>query len=511
MRNLEANQEAMQIFLKSANLIEFKNHQDLSVNFGERTEISGDNGKGKSSISEAITWSLYGTDMNGSKLDPTPTTHESDGTAVSLLLNVDGKDLLLGRELKSGKTKYIINDVPSKATEFNEILDQMFDKDLFLSLFNPSYFFTMHWQKQRDMLLQYITAPANKEVLKTLPEVQAKKLADLVKKHSLADLEKIYRDKRVTLDKQRIASQSRVQTLKEQLGAIGSIVPMSSLNLEKKRIDEELDGIDTDQAEETNARIQTLNTELSAIRHRIKLSVGTWPNIRDRKPEKECYSCGQSLQGAAVEKVQKELDELKATHKDNHSKLVAERKKLEAEIAELAPVDISEQLDKKISLNAKLYEIKHEMEKHESLESAKKLHNEAVKAEADTLAELNESIFIIDAIKAFHANEAELQADKVQALFDNLSIKLFEKQKNAEIKPTFEIEMDGKGYAKLSTAERIRAGLELRDVLSEQSGVIAPVFVDNAESITKFKEPNGQLIIGKVVAGQELEIKGEQE
>lgn len=129
--------------------------------------------------------------------------------------------------------------------------------------------------------------------------------------------------------------------------------------------------------------------------------------------------------------------------------------------------------------------------------------------ENGTLQDLNASIFMLDAIKAFRAKEAELQAEKVQSLFETLSVRLFNEQKNGELKPTFEIEMDGKPYSKLSLSESIRAGLELRDVLSQQSELIVPCFVDNAESITKFKQPNGQLIISRVVAGLELKIEME--
>ncbi|MDT2243099.1 hypothetical protein P7H22_26065 [Paenibacillus larvae] len=49
--------------------------------------------------------------------------------------------------------------------------------------------------------------------------------------------------------------------------------------------------------------------------------------------------------------------------------------------------------------------------------------------EKDTLASLNESIFIIDAIKDFAAKEAEMMADKVQALFTTLSLRLFKTNK----------------------------------------------------------------------------------
>lgn len=91
----------MQIEFKSLKLQNFKSHQDLTVNFGERTVITGDNAKGKSTIPEAITWLLYGTDTLGSKLDPSPITYEADETMVSLLMDIDGTELLLGRDRKS--------------------------------------------------------------------------------------------------------------------------------------------------------------------------------------------------------------------------------------------------------------------------------------------------------------------------------------------------------------------------------------------------------------------------
>src|SRR5690606_38643686 len=111
------------------------------------------------------TFTLYGINTFGikmtGKLDPFPTTYEADELIVSLLLNINGKDLLLGRSIKNGKTKYYINEVPSKATEFNELVAELFDKELFMSLFNPHYFFTLHWEKQREMITQYVPAPLN--------------------------------------------------------------------------------------------------------------------------------------------------------------------------------------------------------------------------------------------------------------------------------------------------------------------------------------------------------------
>lgn len=490
----------------------FKSHQDIIVNFGERTDILGDNAQGKSSIGESIPWLLYGTDALGSKLDPSPVTYEADETIASLLLNVDDKDLLLGRELKKGKAKYYINEVPSKAKEFSELLDQLFDKDLFLSLFNPNYFFTLHWEKQRGMILQYTTAPANKEVFKGLPKLQTEKLSALVKKHSLVDLEKIHRANQTKLDKQYIAAQSRTKTLKEQLDQQAPTVPLDSLQVENTQILKQVKEIEqvTDSAGDKNREFNNLQSKILAVQDQISMSKDRWPHLKNEVIQDTCKTCQRPLDTGSVEVVQADKDKRIAEYKEHHSNLIKQRDELKEQLKTIEYIDVSEQIEKVRELENKRFPIQQEMAKHSRLEALQKQADDAIKSERETLESLNDSIFIIDSIKDFHAKEAELQAVKVQDLFENLSIKLFETVKTTgEMKPTFEIQMDGKDYRKLSLSESIRAGLELRDVLSQQSEVITPCFVDNAESITRFKEPNGQLILSRVVAGQELTIESE--
>ncbi|WP_337970123.1 AAA family ATPase [Virgibacillus salexigens] len=502
----------MQIKFKSLKLESFKSHQDLEVSFGEVTKITGDNAKGKTSVLEAISWLLYGTDATGSKLDPTPITCDSSQSLVSLLFSVDGRDMLIGRGLEKGKAKYYINEVPSKATEFNEILEQMFDKDLFLSLFNPNYFFTMKWTEQREMLLQYIPAPANKEVFKALPEVQASKLAELVKEKSLEDLDKIHRSNKTKLEKQYIAAQSKTKTLKEQLDENAPTVPLESLNAEDSQIVKQIKELEkaTESANDKNRKFNELQSQIHSLNDQIEMSKERWPRLRDEEIEDTCKTCKRPLDEESVQVVKDDKDKRIDEYKSQHKELVNKRNELREELNSLEYIDVSEQQEKIRELENKRYPILQEVSKHKHIGSLQEQVDKAAATEKETLDSLNESIFIIDSIKAFYAKEAELQAEKVQALFETLSINLFKEQKNGEIKPDFEIEMDGKGYKKLSLSESIRAGLELREVLSEQSEVIAPVFVDNAESITKFKEPIGQLIISRVVAGKELEVTADE-
>lgn len=501
----------MEIKAINLNLQGFKSHPDLEVNFGEVTKISGDNAKGKSTIPESIPWLLYGLDALGSKLDPTPITYESEETKVTLLLSVDGKEVLLGRGLKKGKAQYYINEVPSKAKEFNEIVDQLFDKDLFLSLFNPNYFPTMHWEKQREMVMKYVTAPANKEVLKHMPDEQGKYLGTLFKKHSLSDIEKIHRENKTSLDKKYIAAQSRTKTLKEQLDQLPKVTaPMDSLKAELAQIDKQVRELESqyDKAFETNQAYTKVQSQLNAIQDQIDMSKERWPSLKNEAIEDTCRTCKRPLDEESVEAVKADKESRIEQYKASHTALIEKRDELKGKLAEMEYIDASETLEKIREIDPKGTPLREAIQQYSQFERLQEQVNSAVEDEKSTLESLNDSIFILDSIKAFKAKEAELQAEKVQALFTSLSVRLFKQNKgDGEYKPDFEIEMDGKPYSKLSLSEGIRAGLELRDVLSKQSKTITPVAVDNAESITSFKQPIGQLITCRVVAGQELKIE----
>jgi hypothetical protein len=502
----------MEIKFIELQLTNFKSHQDLIVKFGDLTKILGDNAKGKSTIPQAITWLFFGTDTFGNKLDPSPVTYEADETKVSLLFEIDEKKVLLGRQLKKGKASYYVNEVPSKAGDFNAVVETLGEKDFFLSLFNPGYFPSLHWEKQRAMILQYVTTPSNKEVLKALPELQANKLAELVKKNSLDDLKKFHSENKTKMEKAHIAAEAKVKTLKEQLDYIGPAAGDPQA-LEEEAEELRLAIVEADKAPaeayKKNQEYNKVKSELGMIQHQIEMSKEGWPKIKNEPIEDTCRTCKRPLDEESVKVVQVDKEKRMAEYKTKHNQLKDKKTQLQEQLAGMEFIDITEEQNKVRELESKRDKIADSLRAFKQLEILDKQITEAEKDEKEKLANLKESIFILDSIKDFRAKEAELQGEKVQALFSTLSVCLFKEQKNGDFKPTFEIEMDGKAYSKLSLSESIRAGLELREVLSEQSEVVAPCMVDNAESITKFKEPSGQLIISRVVAGQELEVKSE--
>ncbi|WP_342719309.1 hypothetical protein AAG068_11135 [Bacillus paramycoides] len=220
--------------------------------------------------------------------------------------------------------------------------------------------------------------------------------------------------------------------------------------------------------------------------------------IKAEQVQESCYTCGQALQGEALDKVKQNRIDRFEQAKQLGKSMVAKHKELAEQFKQLSPVEVdvtqTSELDSQIfSLNATLKQVY-------SLEILQKEIDEVTASKEQIRKEKNESIVLLDAIKDFRTKRSELMVKKIQALFKTIDVQLYEMLKNGEERATFEILMEGKPYpySRLSTAEKIKAGLEVIEVLSKQSELIVPTFIDNAESILHFEKPVGQLIVAQV-------------
>lgn len=500
----------MKISFKELRITNFKNHDSLNVAFGEITTISGLNGAGKSSIGEAITWVLYGIDPYGTKNDPKPIGNEDAETKVELLIQVDDKDILIGKVQKK-TAKYFINKVPKKAKEFETFVDELFDKQAFLSLFNPGFFSSQHWQTQREQLLSYVGEPLKKEVFAELPKVQVGLLEENLKKLSIEDLQKVHVERKKTHEKSYERASERVITLKEQYEKQKA----ESTDINKEEIESQLSELQTKRSEidktikDSQKKQQQYNQaqyQIEGMKQQVLKQKEVVLGIRDEELQDTCHTCGQALQDEAVEQVKQNKINRFEEAKQIGSNMVKKLKELEASIKEMSVEEVDPTQTREI--DEKIYELNGLLRQSQQLELLQKEIDEAADAQAKIRKEKNESIAIIDAIKDFRTKRSELMVSKIQNLFTNIDVQLYETLKNGEERATFEILMDNKPYSRLSTAEKIKAGLELIEVLSKQSELVIPTFVDNAESILHFAKPVGQLIIAKV-EDTEFTIKAE--
>ncbi|MGO4374680.1 ATPase, partial [Paenibacillus sp. MCAF20] len=219
----------------------FAGLRSVLVDYGKVTALSGRNGQGKTSIGTIPIWTLWGKDLFGADymkpaFSPRPSNYKYDRVFASIILSVDGVEYKFTREIKGKANNFYINDVPKTATEYADAVAALIDQDEFMALYFPAYFFGLHWTKQRELLMRGVAAPTNKtvfaEMSRTSPEQkvkdillnpQAVKLAELVKKHSLDDLQAMHKKQKPELEKQHIAAESRTKTLQEQLDRLPDV------------------------------------------------------------------------------------------------------------------------------------------------------------------------------------------------------------------------------------------------------------------------------------------------
>ena len=85
--------------------------------------------------------------------------------------------------------------------------------------------------------------------------------------------------------------------------------------------------------------------------------------------------------------------------------------------------------------------------------------------------------------------------EKINSRFKFARFKLFETQVNGGILEVCETLFNGVPYSSgLNNAARINVGLDIINTLAEHYGFDAPIFVDNAEAVTKLIETKGQII-----------------
>lgn len=239
-----------------------------------------------------------------------------------------------------------------------------------------------------------------------------------------------------------------------------------------------------------------------------------------------------------IEKVEKEIEELKEAIEKNQEEVIAkteERESLDEHLSELSskiekikgdstPVEETDEwkalqnkmdaLNKKIStikdnkqeaidelernqkeivekiegINEKLSDYNHNKKIDERI---KELQNEQKSAQVE-LEEVEHGLYVIE---QFRHERAKIITSRVNEMFNGVTWKLFETQMNGEIKSVCEPIYKGVPYSEgLNNADRIKAGIEIIEVLSAHFDKQAPLIVDNAESITQLPDTDLQMI-----------------
>ena len=118
-----------------------------------------------------------------------------------------------------------------------------------------------------------------------------------------------------------------------------------------------------------------------------------------------------------------------------------------------------------------------------------------LKANQEMLAqkyiELEKDLFLTE---QFIVTKVNMLNDRINEKFKYAKFKLFDKQINGGINEVCEVTYNGVPYKDLNNAMRINVGLDVINTISEHYGVIAPIIIDNAESVNQLFDTKAQQI-----------------
>lgn len=154
-------------------------------------------------------------------------------------------------------------------------------------------------------------------------------------------------------------------------------------------------------------------------------------------------------------------------------------KRIDSELSELA--------DKRSTLQT-------ELTKYDVIRDITKRINELEQEQQHLINEKNlvdETAFLLD---EFVKAKVEMLEDTINKHFTITTFKMANVLVNGSVEDCCETMVDGVPYRSLNNAARINAGIDIINALTKFYNVNAPVFIDNAEAVTKFIDCKSQTI-----------------
>lgn len=631
----------MKIRIQKMKLQNFKGIREFEIDFNSLdTEIYGKNATGKTSIFDAFTWLFFDKDSNGSaKFDVKTKTPDGEFLhnlehSVEVSLMIDGTETTFKKVLKEKYTKqrgattavfaghttdYFVDDVPRKKKEFDEIVNNTFDADIFPIITDPFFFNEkMKWQDRRKMLIDICgdiddsAVIASNNALSPLNDyLSSKSVNDLrmqlksqmkpindelkmipvkINEAQLAIPEEIA-DEKETNDKY-VSLKKEIEDLefKKHLVMTNSLNEEKEVQIAKLRgrrvlINDEIPDIKKEHNDVMKMEydqmciereIEDLKYSISNYEKRCEDNEAQRAELRKEymsvnstqydESQNVCPTCGQDLTFKQVEcfkeqfnlkkaqrlesinaqgiSLKKEFTEYKEKIGECKAKLQScemelgsikvniesLKKQIDKKTGELNEKKISkikkideeiEQLQKEIASNdnskevesiknqinekrADLAELEQEIAKR-NLANVQKARIKTLEEQEKKLAsEYTEKEKLLYLTDEFIKAKVEMLTENINSHFEMVKFKLFDEQINGGVVECCECTYKGVTYSNLNNAAKINCGLDIINTICNFKNTLAPIFIDNAESVNHVIHTDSQQIRLYVTTHQTL-------
>ncbi|MBO5874523.1 MAG: hypothetical protein J6Q35_05805, partial [Rikenellaceae bacterium] len=97
-------------------------------------------------------------------------------------------------------------------------------------------------------------------------------------------------------------------------------------------------------------------------------------------------------------------------------------------------------------------------------------------------------------IQQFSKARIEQVESRINGMFNLVKFKMFEQQINGGEIETCEATVNGVPFSDLNDAMKINAGLDIINAISRANGIVAPIFIDNRESVCEIVSGLAQIV-----------------
>lgn len=593
-----------QFQITSLMLSGFKSYEEpTELVFGNPTVITGGNGRGKSSIADAIAFAVTGCPFFGERgIDRLHNENNPDVAIRMCFVDETGTLHELNRTRRKNRMTITYDGYEIRQLDLADLFGE---RDVFLSIFNPLYFIEELGEDGKKLLERYLPTIPHETVLSQLSEPVREHLKNetiLSPEGSLKRCREEIRglEERITYlrgQKDLAASQGesheqaeqeltlQADTLREEIAELEQrqFSGMDVSDMQERLV--ELSGRYEEAARDERTDTSKLREQLQTLREKIARREGEQYQskftealaeasarvkdlgVRYQRESAaykafhagmECPACHRSVTEQSLPEVQaalkKVLSELYAAGSEQRAQLIelqemdkkaadtfaqfkeddlgkwaAEAAEMEqrcASLAEQASAE-TERLRAEIqtltadleygNLSQSEYDhlgtCREELRQSEAKIAALQTMTAAQLPDFDReIAQANASIAEIKRkmanVIAYISKRAELTFSQLK--MNRVEISLYDVVKSTgEVKDTFKFQYSGRRYDRLSLSEKIRAGMEVSELMKRLTGRNYPVFVDNMESVDDLANvrPTGQIIMAKCVSGAALQVK----